>query len=87
MKIQNYLREYIANGGTIFMCSHLLEIAERLCSRLAIIDEGELRGVGTLAELRTEEEEGLAEVFMRMVGRQVSDLDMEVPPTPVVEGG
>ncbi len=87
LKIQNYLREYIANGGTIFMCSHLLEIAERLCSRLAIIDEGELRGVGTLAELRTEEEDGLAEVFMRIVGRQVSNPEKEAPPTPVVEGG
>lgn len=86
-KIQNYLTMYIAEGGTIFMCSHLLEIAERLCSRLAIIDEGVLKGVGTLAELRTEGEVGLAEVFMRMVGRQVSDLEIESPPTPAVEGG
>ncbi len=86
-KVQNYLTRYIEDGGTIFMCSHLLEIAERLCSRLAIIDEGELKGVGTLSELSTEGEDGLAEVFMRMVGRQVSDLEVEASPTRTVEGG
>ena len=85
--VQNYLREYIAEGGTIFMCSHLLEIAERLCSRLAIIDEGELKKVGTLAEMRAEGEDGLAEVFMRIVGRRVADLDKGTPSTPAFEGG
>lgn len=84
-KVQSYLREYIAGGGTIFMCSHLLEIAERLCSRLAIITDGELKGVGTLAELKREGEAGLDEVFIRLVGRQVVDLDREVA-APQVAG-
>jgi ABC-2 type transport system ATP-binding protein len=86
-KVQDHLRRYISGGGTVFMCSHLLEIAERLCSRLAIINEGELIGVGTLAELQREGEAGLAEVFYRMVGRDVAELEMEAPAPRVVEGG
>ena len=86
-KVQGYLREYIAKGGTIFMCSHLLEIAERLCSRLAIINDGELKAVGTLAELKEEGEVGLDEVFMRLVGRKVAELDREAVATSVAGEG
>ena len=86
-KVQDYLISYIAGGGTVFMCSHLLEIAERLCSRLAIINEGELMAVGTLEELQKEGETRLAEVFLRMVGRQVDELDMEAPAPTVAEEG
>lgn len=74
-KVQGYLREYIAGGGTVFMCSHLLEIAERLCSRLAVIHQGRLSAIGTLDELKEEGEEGLGEVFMRLVGRKLEDLE------------
>ncbi len=86
-KVQDYLSSYVAEGGTVFMCSHLLEIAERLCSRLAIINDGELIGVGTLQQLQREGEAGLAEVFFRMVGRQVAEVDKEVPASTVAEGG
>ncbi len=86
-KVQRYLQEYIAEGGTIFMCSHLLEIAERLCSRLTIINDGRVVGSGTLAELMTEGEDGLGEVFMRLVGRKVEELEREAPPVGAAEGG
>jgi ABC-2 type transport system ATP-binding protein len=86
-KVQGYLREYIAGGGTVFMCSHLLEIAERLCSRISIIDEGRVVGSGTLEELMGEGETGLGEVFMRMVGREGEDLELETPGTGAVEEG
>ena len=86
-KIQNYLLRYIAGGGTVFMCSHLLEIAERLCSRLAIINEGRVVGIGTLDELIGEGETGLGEVFMRMVGRKVEELELDAPEKGAVEEG
>jgi ABC-2 type transport system ATP-binding protein len=86
-KVQRYLREYIAGGGTIFMCSHLLEIAERLCSRIAVISEGRVVAMGTLDELRNENETGLAEVFLRLVGRGVEELESEAPATGAVEEG
>ncbi|UCC94195.1 MAG: ABC transporter ATP-binding protein [Thermoplasmata archaeon] len=86
-KVQSYLREYIEGGGTIFMCSHLLEIAERLCSRLAIINEGRVVRTGTLDQLMDEGETGLGEVFMRLVGRKVEDLELESPETGAVTEG
>ncbi len=78
-KVQGYLRQFIADGGTIFMCSHLLEIAERLCSRLAIINEGSVVASGTLQDLMEEGEDGLGEVFMRLVGRKVEELERNGP--------
>jgi ABC-2 type transport system ATP-binding protein len=85
-KVQGYLRGYIAGGGTIFMCSHLLEIAERLCSRLTIINEGMVVASGTLDELMGEGEEDLGEVFMRLVGRKVEELEREAPEAGAVKG-
>ncbi len=86
-KVQSYLLTYIRDGGTIFMCSHLLEIAERLCSRLSIITEGRVVGTGTLDELMGEGESSLAEVFIRMVGRKAEELEIETPGMGTVKEG
>ncbi len=86
-KVQSYLRQFVSQGGTIFMCSHLLEIAERLCSRLAIINNGNVAGMGTLDELRLEGEAGLDDVFLRLVGRAVEDLERDAPEPAAAKGG
>jgi ABC-2 type transport system ATP-binding protein len=86
-KVQSYLRSYIEDGGTVFMCSHLLEIAERLCSRLTIINEGRLVGSGTLDEMTGEGEKSLNEVFMRLVGRKVEELEQGSPDSGAVKEG
>jgi ABC-2 type transport system ATP-binding protein len=46
------LQRMIAHGATIFLTSHVLEIVERLCSHVAIIDRGKLVAQGSLEELR-----------------------------------
>ena len=46
------LQRMIARGATIFLTSHVLEIVERLCSHVAIIDKGRLVAQGSLEELR-----------------------------------
>lgn len=55
------------HGATIFLTSHVLEVVERLCDRIAIIHQGRLVMEGTLAELRTGSET-LEDVFVRVVG-------------------
>ena len=85
--VQRYLRGYIADGGTIFMCSHLLEIAERLCSRIAVINEGRMVGLGTIEDLRRDGETGLDQVFLRLVGREMEEIEAEAPTQSIVEGG
>jgi ABC-2 type transport system ATP-binding protein len=42
----------IARGATVFLTSHVLEIVERLCSHIAIIDRGRIVAHGSLDELR-----------------------------------
>ena len=46
------LQSMIANGATIFLTSHVLEIVERLCSHVAIINHGKLVAQGSMEELR-----------------------------------
>jgi len=66
-KVREYLVEYVKGGRTVFMCTHILEIAEKLCTRLAVINRGRLVAAGTLAEIRNRQGEGLEDVFLRLV--------------------
>src|SRR5271156_6430486 len=50
--LKSMLQGMIARGATIFLPSHVLEIVERLCSHIAIIDRGHLIANGSLEELR-----------------------------------
>jgi len=67
-KLREYLLGYVKDGGTVFMCSHLLEIAERLCNRAAIISEGRMVKSGTMAEI-VKGEKTLEDVFLKLVSR------------------
>jgi ABC-2 type transport system ATP-binding protein len=76
--IKDLLRNFAAQGGTVFLSTHTLEVAEALCDRIAIIQEGRIRAMGTMDELRSEAEAGAAgleEVFLRLTGGEaVADL-------------
>jgi linearmycin/streptolysin S transport system ATP-binding protein len=69
-------------GAAILYTTHYMEEAERLCDRIAIIDEGQIIAEGTLEELlalrtsepvRVERQHGLAEVFLQLTGKQYRD--------------
>ncbi|HDP97243.1 MAG TPA: ABC transporter ATP-binding protein [Euryarchaeota archaeon] len=64
-KLRQYLQNYIESGGTIFMCSHILEISERLCNRAAIISNGKLVAYGAMTDLLSKGE-SLEEIFLRL---------------------
>ena len=58
-------------GCTLFMCTHILEIAERLCHRIGIMTSGRLKALGTLSELRNQAKSGgaaLEDVFLSLTG-------------------
>lgn len=65
--MKELLLEQVRHGATIFLTTHVLEVVERLCDRVAIIDQGKLVVNGTLAELRTGSET-LEDMFVRVVG-------------------
>ena len=50
-KVREWLIEYVKKGGTIFLNTHLLENAQRLCDRAAIIHEGKIQSVIELNDL------------------------------------
>ena len=68
-KCRKWLLSHVAKGGTIFMCSHVLEVAERLCTRLAIIDHGKVLASGKISDIKKSESETLEDVFIRLVGQ------------------
>ena len=61
------LQQQVAGGATVFLTSHVLEVVERLCHRVAIIDQGRLVAEGAVSELRSAEET-LEDIFLRVVG-------------------
>src|SRR6266853_6850988 len=74
--MKDILLEQVRHGATIFLTSHVLEVVERLCDRVAIINEGKIVLEGAMAELRTGTET-LEDAFVRAVGagRGVETLD------------
>jgi ABC-2 type transport system ATP-binding protein len=65
-KLKKFLREYIENKGTIFLSTHILEIAQKLCSRIAVITQGTIVETGTITQLLSKGE-NLEEVFINLV--------------------
>jgi ABC-2 type transport system ATP-binding protein len=65
--MKDILLDQVKRGATIFLTSHVLEVVERLCDRIAIINDGKIVSNGTLDELRCGGE-SLEDVFVRLVG-------------------
>jgi len=65
--MKDILQDQVRRGATIFLTTHVLEVVERLCDRVAIIDSGKIVTSGTLDELRGGGE-SLEDAFVRMVG-------------------
>jgi ABC-2 type transport system ATP-binding protein len=74
--MKDILQDQVRRGATIFLTSHVLEVVERLCDRVAIIDHGKIVMCGSMEELRAGGE-SLEEAFVRIVGagRQMGRLD------------
>ena len=65
--LREYLEDYISKRGTVFMASHILEISERLCNKLAIVNLGRIVSQGRINDL-VRKGENLEKLFLRSVG-------------------
>ena len=65
--MKDILLEQVRRGATIFLTSHVLEVVERLCDRVAIISDGKLVREGSMEELRGSSAT-LEDAFVRAVG-------------------
>lgn len=61
--IKNMMKEFADNGGAIFFSTHVLEVAEKLCNKVAIIKNGSLVKFGTMEEIK--QDKTLEDVFLR----------------------
>lgn len=71
--IRDILRDLTQRGTTIFFSSHIMEVVERLCSRVGIINHGQLVAEGTLQELRQrasgdQKDATLEDIFLNVIG-------------------
>jgi ABC-2 type transport system ATP-binding protein len=67
--IKDILREVAGRGTAVFMSTHILEIAERMCDRVAIISGGRVIATGTVDELRAGRTgESLEDIFLELTG-------------------
>ena len=62
--LKDMMREVCNEGGAIFFSTHVLEVAEKLCDKIAIIRQGKLVRAGTMDEVRGDE--SLEEVFLEL---------------------
>ena len=65
-KVRDWLAEYVKKGGTVFLNTHLLENAQRLCDRAAIIHNGEIQSLIKINELE-EQDMSLEELFHEII--------------------
>ena len=62
--VKQIMNEMVKEGKTIFFSTHILDVAEKLCSRVAIIKKGELVKVGSMEEIKGDK--GLEKVFLEV---------------------
>lgn len=70
-QLKQLMRSHCDAGNTVFFSTHVLEVAEKLCDRIAIISEGKLVLVGTMDEIRAKQSDrSLEEIFMSVTGEK-----------------
>jgi ABC-2 type transport system ATP-binding protein len=69
--VKDILRLYTARGVCVFVSTHILSVAEEMCDRVGVVNNGKLVALGTLDELRraaTSEGENLEGLFLKLTG-------------------
>jgi ABC-2 type transport system ATP-binding protein len=77
--VKELLQMLKAEGKTIFYCSHMMDVVEKVCDRIVLIDGGTIVADGTISELRGEGGQSLEQIFSRLTthgnaSTQASDL-------------
>jgi ABC-2 type transport system ATP-binding protein len=71
-QVKDLLRDMCRRGHTVFLSTHVLEIAERVCDRVGILDQGQLIAVGTMEDLRAQARSNgdttLEDLFLELTG-------------------
>ncbi len=70
------MRNHVKAGNTVFFSTHVMEVAEKICDRIGIINKGKLEFVGTVDQLRKLSGRGsLEELFLEVTGSETENGD------------
>ncbi|KXZ39034.1 ABC-2 type transport system ATP-binding protein [Alkalithermobacter thermoalcaliphilus JW-YL-7 = DSM 7308] len=64
--LKDLMKDHCKNGGTVFFSSHLLEVVENLCDKVAIIHKGRLIAYDTAENIKSKSNSTLEEIFLEM---------------------
>lgn len=76
--VKDLMSLHVQRGGAVLFSTHIMEIAEQLCTRIGIIDHGKLVAVGTLDQLRSKTEgkdSSLEDVFLKLTNEDSAVAD------------
>ncbi|MBT3320357.1 MAG: ABC transporter ATP-binding protein [Clostridia bacterium] len=65
-ELKKMMREHAELGNTVFFSTHVLEVAEKLCDKLAVISEGRILYAGDMADLKRKADTSLEKMFLEM---------------------
>jgi len=68
--LKELLKKYSNEGTTIFMTTHILEIAEKMCERVAIINRGRIIAEATVSELKNTYKASLEDIFLQLTAEE-----------------
>lgn len=69
LMLKNMMKKHAKDGNTVFFSTHVLEIAEKLCDKVAIIHDGKIVYYGTLDDLKKEyKKSDLEKLFLEVIG-------------------
>lgn len=81
--LKKMMKNHAENGHTVFFSTHLMEIAEKICDRIGIIQKGKLLFVGTVEELKkSKSEASLEKVFLEVTGSEAEQVDFSYLDSP-----
>jgi ABC-2 type transport system ATP-binding protein len=68
--LKELMRKHSREGNTVFFSTHVLEVAEKICDKIAIIDSGKILFVGTIEELHNKlnTKDSLEQSFLKIIG-------------------
>ena len=67
-KLKQMMKDHASRGNTVFFSTHVLEVAEKLCDKVAIINKGKIVYYGTLEELKDKYAgDSLEDIFMKVI--------------------
>lgn len=67
-ELKQLMRQHADKGNIVFFSSHVLEVVEKVCDRVAIINKGHIVDIGTLNELKSATDKTLEQVFLSVTG-------------------